>query len=81
MFVPVPHAYSAYTGQKKDIGFPGTAVVNGCKLPCGCLELNLGPQKEKPVKQLSHLHALQHNSFYQCSRNNLNTHEEGEVAE
>jgi hypothetical protein len=25
------------------IGFHGTEVIEGCKLPCGCWELNPGP--------------------------------------
>ena len=28
---------------------PGTRVTDGCKMTCGCWELNWGPLKEQPV--------------------------------
>jgi hypothetical protein len=27
----------------------GTGVKDGCELPCGCWELNLGPLEEQPL--------------------------------
>jgi hypothetical protein len=27
----------------RDYGLLGTGVTDGCELPCGCWELNLGP--------------------------------------
>ena len=27
----------------------GTGVMDGCRLPCGCWELNSGPLEEQPV--------------------------------
>ena len=42
---------------EEGIRSPGTGVKGGCKLPCECWELNLGPLKEqltfKPVSHLS----------------------------
>ena len=29
--------------------YPGTGVIDNCKLPCGYWELNLGPLEEQPV--------------------------------
>ena len=31
------------------VGSPGTGVMDGCKPPCGCWELNLDPLEEQPV--------------------------------
>jgi hypothetical protein len=31
------------------VEFPGPEVIDSCKLPCGCWELNLGPLEEHPV--------------------------------
>lgn len=31
------------------VGSPGPEVTDGCELPCGCLELNLGTLQEQPV--------------------------------
>jgi hypothetical protein len=28
---------------------PGPGVIDSCELPCGCLELNLGPLEEQAV--------------------------------
>jgi hypothetical protein len=30
------------------VGSTGTGVTDGCELPCGCWELNLGPLQEQP---------------------------------
>lgn len=35
------HACAVQRGQKM-LAFPGTAVVDGCELLCGCENLNLG---------------------------------------
>lgn len=34
-------------GDQKMVDPPGTGDMDGCELPCGCLELNLGPLKNK----------------------------------
>lgn len=34
---------------EESIGYPGTIVVDGCELPCGCLELNPHPLGEEQV--------------------------------
>ena len=30
-----------YICLHEDVGSPGTVVIDSCKLPCGCLELNM----------------------------------------
>lgn len=40
----VPNAWS-----EEHTGSPGTGVVDGCELPCGCWELKLGPLREQLV--------------------------------
>jgi hypothetical protein len=41
----------AFRGQKRAMGIGGhrSGVMDGWQLPCGCLELNLGPLEEQPV--------------------------------
>jgi hypothetical protein len=39
----------ACTFVSEGIGSPRNGVINSCKLPCGCLELNLGPLKKQSV--------------------------------
>jgi E3 ubiquitin-protein ligase NEDD4 len=36
-------------GAEEGIGSPGIGVIDGCKPPCSCWELNLGPMKEQTV--------------------------------
>lgn len=38
---------------EKDNRSLGTRITDGCELPCGCLELNLGPVEEQPVVLLT----------------------------
>jgi hypothetical protein len=40
---------SALRGQKRVSDSPGARVTDGCELPCGCWNLNLGPWKEQPI--------------------------------
>jgi hypothetical protein len=36
-------------GGQREFRSSGTGVTDGCKLPCGCWELNPGPLEEQPV--------------------------------
>jgi hypothetical protein len=43
------HVYLFPQRLEEDIRGPGTGVVDGCELPCGCWESNLGLLEEQPV--------------------------------
>lgn len=36
----------AWLWPEEGVRFPETGVTDGCKQPCGCWELNLGPMEE-----------------------------------
>jgi hypothetical protein len=36
-------------GPEEDISVPGTGVIDGFELPCGCWESNSGPLQEQLV--------------------------------
>lgn len=55
LYVCVPHAFSAYRGQKKVL------VADGCELSLRCWESNPGPLQEQPV------HLTMEPSFYSWS--------------
>lgn len=48
IYTCTPHVCSVPVGARVEgwIGSLGTRVKNGCELPCGCQELNPGPQQE-----------------------------------
>ena len=37
---------------EEDIRLPATGVTDGCELPCGCLQLDLGPLEEQQCSKL-----------------------------
>lgn len=45
------HHVSACIPQRpqEGIGSPGTGITEGCKMPCGCSESNLGLLEKQPV--------------------------------
>lgn len=48
--MPVHHLHVwCLQRPEEDVGSSGTGAINGCELPCGCLELNLSPSEEQPV--------------------------------
>jgi hypothetical protein len=53
--------------ERKEHQIPGTGATDGCELPCGCWELNLGPLKEhlvlltaEPPLQPQYVHIYKH---------------------
>lgn len=46
-FMPVHHIRACYSQMSEEgIKHPGTRVMDGCELPCGCRESNLGLLQE-----------------------------------
>lgn len=45
----VHHVQTVSRRPEKDTGSHGTGITDGCKLTCGCWELNLGHLQEQPV--------------------------------
>lgn len=39
----VYHVHDGAVEAREGTGSIGTGIMNGCKLPCGCWELNTGP--------------------------------------
>ena len=46
MYVCAPYVYLV---PEDSIRFPGNGVTDGCEMPCGCWELNLGPLQKQQV--------------------------------
>lgn len=47
MRVYAPRVSLAPAKVREGAGSPRTGVIDACKLPCGCLDLNLGPLQEQ----------------------------------
>lgn len=45
----VHHMWAYPQKSEEDTGSPRTGVLDGCELPSGCWEPDLGPQKEQQV--------------------------------
>jgi hypothetical protein len=40
-------AFCLHACLRESVRSPRTGVIDGCELPCGCWELNLGPLEEQ----------------------------------
>jgi hypothetical protein len=56
MSVCVPHAWSMEA--RRGCQIPGTGVINGCEVPRGCWESNLGSREEQTMLLTTVLIAL-----------------------
>lgn len=49
IYVYIPHMCLVCTETREHFVSPGTGVIHGFELPCGCWEPNLGSLEEDPV--------------------------------